>query len=148
MEKERTEILRERFLGYVDLSGPDGCWLWTGGGSRKEGYGYFHVGPDKRVMTAHRAAYLLFVCDPGDLEIDHLCRNRRCVNLDHLEPVTTGENVLRGEGPPARNARKTHCVSGHPLTGANLYMRPDGKGRECRACIKKRSQRFAHSRRS
>lgn len=72
---------------------------------------------------------------PEGLELDHLCRNPRCVNPDHLEAVTHKENVRRGLSPAALNVRKTHCPMGHPLRDGNIYWRPDGKNyRECLAC--------------
>lgn len=67
------------------------------------------------------------------LELDHLCRNRRCCRPDHLEPVTHKENVLRGMAPSAINARKTHCKRGHEFTAENIYPSPDGV-RRCREC--------------
>ena len=70
------------------------------------------------------------------MTIDHLCRNRRCVNPEHLEPVSRGENVLRGDGHSARNARKTHCIRGHEFTVENSYYAPNGKGKRCRECFK------------
>jgi len=114
--------------GYV-IDG-DGCWLWAG--SARKGYGvWWQYG---RRYIAHRQTYeMLKGPIPMGLTLDHLCRNRRCVNPDHLEAISTGANVLRGEGPPARNRRKTHCVRGHPLKGSNL--RTDRRGhRECVAC--------------
>jgi hypothetical protein len=71
------------------------------------------------------------------LSIDHLCRNRRCVNTAHMEPVTSRENTLRGTGPTAENARKEYCWAGHPLAGSNLRRRPTGQ-RECKECSRAR----------
>lgn len=73
---------------------------------------------------------------PEGMDLDHTCRNRGCVNPEHLEPVTTQVNTLRGIGPTAENARKTHCKHGHPLEGDNLYVDPEGK-RKCRACMER-----------
>jgi hypothetical protein len=68
------------------------------------------------------------------LTLDHLCRNKACVNPAHLEPVTNRENVLRGVGLSAENARKTHCKRGHPLSGDNVVVSKGGRKRRCVAC--------------
>jgi hypothetical protein len=73
---------------------------------------------------------------PSGLVLDHLCRNKKCCNVDHLEPVTDRENILRGTGPSAVNAAKTHCDKGHPLSGDNLRIlggrsQPQRRCREC-----------------
>jgi hypothetical protein len=70
---------------------------------------------------------------PDELTIDHLCRVRACCNPDHLEPVSVAVNILRGEGPAALNARKTHCQHGHPLNASNVRVETGGL-RRCRAC--------------
>ena len=87
-------------------------------------------------MLAHRAYYERYVGPiPEGLVIDHLCRNRRCVNPTHLEPVTSAENNLRGLGPGAVNRRKKACHRGHAFTPENTYHPPsDPKHRMCRAC--------------
>lgn len=130
---------RPRSRGLVDrldekiVTGP-GCWAWIG--SRATG-GYGSIWRDGRNVHAHRAVYELLVGPiPDGLHIDHLCRNRNCVNPDHLEPVTLVENILRGEGIMALNARKTHCMHGHPFTEENTHWRArDGKlWRSCRTC--------------
>ena len=72
---------------------------------------------------------------PKGLTIDHLCKNTCCVNPRHLEAVTQTVNTLRGDGPCAKNLRKTHCKHGHELSGKNLRMRQTG-GRACRTCIR------------
>lgn len=106
------------------------CWEWTGCITNR-GYGLFQDG--KKLRSVHRWSYERFIGQiPDGLTIDHLCRNRACVRPDHLEPVSARENVLRGIGISAENARKTECLRGHPLSGDNLYLY-QGK-RHCRAC--------------
>lgn len=132
----RTELLTfaEKFWARVEREVPDGCWQWTGAKNR-DGYG--NVRRAGRVASAHVVAFQLLVGPvPEGLEIDHLCRNRACVNPAHLEPVPHRTNVLRGDAPPAANARKTHCIRGHNLTDpANVYNMPSG-GRRCRVCYR------------
>ena len=117
--------LLDRLLSYVDASGD--CWLWTGLLDRS-GYGLATV--QRRHRPAHRALYELLVgpVDPV-LTMDHLCRNPPCVNPDHLEPVTRGENVRRGMA----GRLKHHCKRGHPLSGRNLLIQSSGR-RWCRTC--------------
>lgn len=107
------EQFAARFWGYVDRSGE--CWLWTGDLDR-HGYGRIHTaGKRGPVKAAHRVSYELTLgAIPPGLELDHTCRNPRCVRPDHLDPVTHRENLLRGTGIAARNAAVTHCPQGHP----------------------------------
>lgn len=121
----------ERFVAKVDKTGS--CWVWTAYRTAR-GYGRFNDG--SRIVQTHRFAYELWVGPiPDGLELDHLCRNRSCVNPDHLEPVTGRENILRGVSPSAQHAAKTHCPNGHPYSGENLYVAPGRHHRQCRACI-------------
>lgn len=122
--------LEERFWSKVEKSA--GCWRWLASVDSK-GYGQFMLnGSPKR---AHRVSYeLVHGAIPLGLQLDHLCRNIECVNPTHLEPVTHRINQLRGIGPVAINAAKTHCVRGHELTGDNLYIRKDTGARVCRSC--------------
>ena len=108
---------------------PDGCWNWLG--SKSRGYGYLNF--KGKLYLAHRFFYerLKGPIPPG-LTLDHLCRNRSCCNPRHLEPVTSGENVLRGESWAGINSRKTHCKKGHPFNKENTYHRKTGRG--CRIC--------------
>lgn len=116
----------------------DGCWYWTAA-RYASGYGRFRLGSmhdgTRRVATAHRLAYETMVgAVPAGLELDHLCRNRACVNPAHLEPVTRRENLLRGATIPAGNAAKTHCPKGHAYDARNTRTTKDGS-RVCRRCV-------------
>lgn len=130
----------DRFMKYVDKTA-SGCWEWTGARLRG-GYAAFGAGGSKknggRRYLGHRWSYEHWVGPiPEGLHIDHLCRNTRCVNPEHLEAVTPRENVMRSENLVALNARKTHCIRGHPFSGDNLLVRK-GK-RICKTCYQNRS---------
>jgi len=116
------------------------CWVWQK--SLKDGYGRMWIGSradgSRRLALAYQVSFETFSGPiPDGLVLDHLCRNRACCNPAHLEPVTQQENVLRGIGPSAANAQKTHCFRGHEFTLANTYM---SKGKRfCGECIALRS---------
>ena len=115
-----------------------GCWIWEGA-TDSDGYGHIKVdGIVRRVYV------VLYELDKGPippgLQPDHLCRVKPCINPSHLELVTSRQNTLRGDGPTARNARKTHCKRGHAFTPDNIYRIPCCPDkRQCRTCIKLRS---------
>lgn len=129
----------QRFWAKVQKA--DDCWNWTGAGSQVGlGYGRFSIGGGRDALP-HRYAYELLVGPiPHGLVLDHLCRNPRCVNPAHLEPVTHQENILRGIGPSAVNAQKTHCKRGHEFTPENTYWHKRG-ARDCRECRRAASRR-------
>lgn len=113
------------------------CWEWQA--STTAGYGMVKYGRVNRL--SHVVLYLLFVGEiPSGLVCDHLCRNTRCCNPVHIDPVTQRVNVIdRGvTNASAVNARKTHCKSGHEFTPENTMSAggPDGKYRRCRACFR------------
>jgi hypothetical protein len=112
-----------------------GCFAYGGKvGVRKTKDGELKRGKGK-VWLAHVWAYVHLAGKeiPKNHQIDHLCRNRRCVNPEHLEAVTAKTNTLRGESLAAKNARATHCYKGHPFEGDNLKVRKDGR-RICVIC--------------
>jgi hypothetical protein len=140
----RTKPVDERFWSKVKEDPDTGCWVWQDHLSAS-GYGRFGIGGRAgRVYPAHRVAYEWVVgVIPEGLVIDHLCRNRACVNPAHLEPVTMRENLLRGYGWGGLHARKTHCPAGHPLEGDNLSTyHLKHKQRKCLACHAARQREY------
>ena len=123
-----------RFMRQFVPEPNSGCWLWTGTTSQG-GYARLWIS-GTFFAQAHRFSYELH-CGPipPGLQLDHLCRVRCCVNPHHLEPVKQRDNILRGEGITAKEARRTHCIKGHPLFGENVYSMPSRPWwRACRIC--------------
>mgnify|MGYP001601937125 CR=1 FL=1 len=122
----------QRFWEKVDKNGSNGCWVW-GAWTNERGYGLFSPTHRDKIF-AHRWAYENINGPiPEGYQLDHLCRNRICVNPAHLEVVTPQQNTLRGQSFAAVNARKTHCPQGHPYDLFNTSMHFSGR-RRCRAC--------------
>lgn len=114
----------------------DTCWLWLG---RRNSNSYGEIIIEGKRTPVHRVVYSALVGPiPDGFQLDHLCRVRHCVRPEHLEAVTQHENILRGMGWSAINARKTHCPAGHPYSGANLRL--SGRKRFCRACERAKKQ--------
>lgn len=140
MKKRNSDLTLDEIR---ELCVPDGdCWLWLRNSSHK--YGVITLGGKNRKAYIHRWTYKLANGPiPDGLEIDHLCRKKRCCNPAHLEAVTGKENNMRSNSLSARNARKTHCRAGHELVPENLTSRSIKRGeRECRICAaaRKRSE--------
>lgn len=127
---------QERILRHVSMEPMSGCWIWTGYVDQN-GYGSTYLGfradNTHRTAFAHRVAYLAFRGPiPPELELDHRCRLRCCVNPDHLEPVTGKINQKRGVNTPAS---RTHCPRGHEYNFMSTGLR------YCRICTKESARR-------
>ncbi len=144
----------ERFMAKVDKT--DDCWLWTGPLDR---YGYGKFSLNGRTLIAHRWGYAELAGPiPEGLTLDHVCHSRvadecaslpdvcehrRCVNPEHLEPVTNVENIKRGSKGPGGGGRPwPTCKRGHQWTSENTIVESDG-GRRCRTCRREYQRKAA-----
>lgn len=128
---------RLRFFRKIKVT-ESGCWEWTGGFFAGKEYGQFSA--FGKTLIAHRFAYeALRGPIPDGLTIDHLCRNPACMNPSHHEPVPDVENVMRGFGPFAVNARKFECKRGHPFVDSNVHYTTSGS-RMCMECHRQKAR--------
>ena len=143
------DVTTDRFWGKVDKSAGHGsgndCWIWTGEITHK-GYGRARLA-DRKAKAAHRMSWELSTGLPwpeGKIS-RHTCDNPPCVNPAHIIPGTIAENNAdmwersRQAGPPAVNAKKTHCIRGHELSGDNVFEQVGGK-RGCKECRRQRDR--------
>lgn len=130
-----TDAERTRFASKYDVQRGTGCWVWRGPLDR-DGYGTFHL--RRLTRRAHRVGwYDLRGPIPEGMVVNHACRNRRCVNPQHMELTTPRENALRDTTSVAAiNGRKTHCPRGHE------YDRQYGSRRSCSICEKAKKKRL------
>jgi hypothetical protein len=135
--------LSERIHARATVVG-SGCWIWQGT-RNNAGYGTMTIA-GRAGRMAHRASYETFVGPiPDGLQLDHLCRERACVNPEHLEPVTARENVMRSAITLGSiNAAKTHCPQDHPYDEQNTYIYESKKRKQrarlCKTCLRERSR--------
>ncbi len=138
--------IKERLLDLIDKDRD--CWVWTGS-TNHAGYGRLTTGSrtdnTRRTRSAHRVSYEVFKGEiPDGLTIDHLCRNRKCINPEHLEAVTIKENIHRGNPLWKQESARTHCPKGHEYTEDNIYRYATKHGgfcRNCKTCMKARTKR-------
>lgn len=123
------------------------CRIWEYGRTA-QGYGSFYAGGGREEplnFLIHRFVYEALIGPiPEGMDLDHLCHTRPCWNEHHLEPVTRAENVMRGEGICANNARKVQCHRGHAFTSENTMIKKRtnrAQSRECRTCHNERRNR-------
>lgn len=144
MIEDVTIIQVANLARYFKVNPISECWDWIGA-LTAAGYGTIEI--NYRQTSAHKWVYALcsgFWPDKK-LNLDHLCRNRHCVNPRHLELVTFRTNILRGIGIAAENTVKTHCINGHEFTPENTYnrQRPGRQPeRACKSCINAATRRY------
>lgn len=135
---KRKENAINRLKKKSKIDPVTGCWIYTGPLDRK-GYAMSALKTKERKESrGHRVSYIVFRGRiPKNKTVDHRCRKRNCVNPRHLRLLSGVRNVMIGFGPSAINARKTHCIRGHPLIEGNIYSYKGG--RHCRTCAIRRS---------
>lgn len=146
-DKKDTKRVAARFLSKVAKSPDSDCWLWQGA-ILSNGYGWFRWAGSK---YAHRVAYELHYGSlPNGLDIYHpICGVRHCVRPSHLEAAPQRTVVLRGKGPASINAKKTHCIRGHPFSAQNTRIthKRGRAGRTCLICARAAAKRYHQKRR-
>lgn len=134
---------RKSFIFHLmnSITSPDVCWNWTGHIGKN---GYAYASYQGKGTTAYRASWMhLKGMIPEGWEVDHLCKNPKCVNPNHLEPVPPYVNNMRSNSPASLAAKKTHCLKGHTFDFENTKMIDRGNGkfdRRCKTCHRNRER--------
>jgi hypothetical protein len=112
--------------------------IYPKGKTRSNGYAFMYYAPKGKAIKAHRAAWMLANGPvPKGMVLDHMCKDRACINLKHLRVVTQQKNIMAG----LHNIdNRSHCNQGHPFVKENIMVRKNGK-RECAECNRERSRR-------
>ena len=148
--RRKSKSLEQRLLEKTDTSKIlTDCWVFLG---CKDSSGYGNIGNNGKTISAHRASYELYRGQiPKDKQIDHICGNRLCINPQHLDLVTAKENVRRGRQKftcvPHPKPLRTHCMKGHPYSGANLFI-DTNKQRRCMICKRAIDRKAQNKRRA
>lgn len=144
MTPEAAAALRKPF-DPKQIGKPHTACIEFPGAKDRRGYGRQWWPPQRRVRSAFLNAWETeFGPIPVGMELDHLCMNPACINVEHLEPVTHQENMVRAARAGVLGTgqgRKTHCPKGHPYDAANTYVPPAGNERQCRTCRRSRHAR-------
>jgi hypothetical protein len=144
-----TDAEKERIFSKITINEKTNCWIWTGAILAKRGYGVINFRGHTEYI--HRLLYSYFVAPipmgVGMPVLDHIiCNTPSCCNPEHLKLGTQKRNVLRGKSPMAINARKTHCINGHPLPQEpNESWGENRKGRRCIICRKENRKKRYHN---
>lgn len=137
-----TELTLSRITERAEIVPWSGCWIWTGD-LNDRGYASAFLG-GKRQNT-HRWVYEQIHGPVPGLVVDHLCRVRCCINPAHLRAITNRENILAGIGFSAENAKRTHCIYGHPFN--KLKKLKSGKyERQCSVCVSRSNREYKQRR--
>lgn len=139
----KAKSLESRFFDKVAVIPFHECWEWIG--AKIKGYGSLSgSGRPRRTLIAHQVSLQLHGFDiPKGMHVDHKCRNRSCVNPQHLRIVTPRINAIENSDcPSAINAKKTHCIHGHELSIDNLVGGSSKYyGRQCKTCARIRAKK-------